>query len=77
MQESLSEHADYIKAQRTITTTLQARTNTAEDTASQHSQILNHLENKLVSLEDRSRQDNLRLIFLKEGGKLTRKFSPS
>lgn len=67
IQETLSKHAEDIKAQRTITATLQTRVKNAEDTTSQHSQILNQLENKFVALEDRSRRDNLRLIFLKEG----------
>lgn len=55
IQETLSKHAEDIKTQQSITSTLQVRIKNAEDITSQPSEILNQLENELVSFEDRSR----------------------
>lgn len=67
MQATLNKHTEEIDKQRIISVKLQERIKKAETTASIHGDSLDQIQSKLADLEDRSRRDNLRLMFLKEG----------
>lgn len=63
MQATLNKHTEEIDKQRIISAKLQERLKKA----TLHSASLDQIQSKLADLEDRSRRDNLRLMFLKEG----------
>lgn len=67
MQTTLNKHTEEIDKQRIITAKLQERIKNVETTASIHGDSLDQIQSKLADLEDRSRRDNLQLMFLKEG----------
>ncbi|KAL7405676.1 hypothetical protein ABVT39_005620 [Epinephelus coioides] len=67
MQATLTKHAEEIDKQRIISAKLRERLKKAEATASLQGESLEQIQSKLADLEDRSRRDNLRLIYLQEG----------
>lgn len=64
---TLDKHAKELGSQRESISSLQTKVSQVEKGAAEQAELLLKLQQKVISLEDRSRRNNLRLINLKEG----------
>lgn len=60
-------HSSELESQRKITNSLQTQMQRVMTSTTEHSEALKKLQEKVTSMEDRSRRNNLRIINLKEG----------
>lgn len=63
---TLDLHSKDLDSQRKITTSLQTRMKRVEEATTEHNDTMEKLQQKLASLEDQCRRNNLRIINLKE-----------
>lgn len=67
LKDTLDKHTKDLESQHKITTSLQARMKSIEEKTSEDRDSLKKLQEKVTSMEDNSRRDNIRVINLKEG----------